>query len=720
MTGTRFKEAFKTALAMVLAYGIALSWGWENPHWAGIAVAMISLPTAGQSIEKGAMRLLGTLVGSFAALTLIALYPQDRWFFMTCASIYIGFCAYMIPRTRYDYFWFVSGFVALVICVGAGPNAPDAFNTAVNRTLETGLGIVVYTMFAVFLWPQSSASQLQETARRLLGSQKKLFETYRDAGDREESQGKSPRGPVQEAQLHANLAQLLNAAASESFEVREHRVAWLRLHQESGALLRALESWRESFPEISHLDLERLVPNLQRAYGDIAKIFDEIEVAWSGRDSNYDPPRIELELDRSEILHLSHLERAAVTVTKSNLERIASHFKALLENVRALKGLAQPVAHGRQPMETIPRVSSLDPDRLGAVVKVMATFWVSFLIWVYIDPPGHAGFMQIAGTFALALVMLPQARPSMLFMPFAIGSLFAGGVYLLLMPRLSGYLELAAVLFAGTFIIYFLFSEPRQGLARLGGIVSLLVLTSVENQQSYSFSQFANTTSMILLSILFLTALSYVPNSPRPEKVFLRLLNRFINCGAYLLERPDHTGWRQRWLPSAWRSDHCGSNLRNLPGKLGQVSQGIDYRCLSPNSRDQVQALVATIHTLNVRFHVVEEAHRYLRSNRITNSLRDDMAAWRHSLVSLFQDWSNFSPPDKYDDLAKRLQLGLAKIEARIEDSFKSLEGESLDDESYLDAYRLLGSYRGLTEAVLAYAKVSNGIDWSRWREARF
>jgi len=96
------------------------------------------------------------------------------------------------------------------------------------------------------------------------------------------------------------------------------------------------------------------------------------------------------------------------------------------------------------------------------------------------------------------------------------------------------------------------------------------------------------------------------------------------------------------------------------------------------------------------------------------------MAAWRHSLVSLFQDWSNFSPPDKYDDLAKRLQLGLAKIEARIEDSFKSLEGESLDDESYLDAYRLLGSYRGLTEAVLAYAKVSNGIDWSRWREARF
>ncbi len=59
---TRTKEAIKTGLAMAISYGIALHLGWEKPSWAGFAVAMISLSTAGQSLNKGAMRMLGTLV----------------------------------------------------------------------------------------------------------------------------------------------------------------------------------------------------------------------------------------------------------------------------------------------------------------------------------------------------------------------------------------------------------------------------------------------------------------------------------------------------------------------------------------------------------------------------------------------------------------------------------------------------------------------------------
>ena len=41
----RAKAATKTALAMMLAYGIALSMNWDNPYWAGFAVAFCSLST---------------------------------------------------------------------------------------------------------------------------------------------------------------------------------------------------------------------------------------------------------------------------------------------------------------------------------------------------------------------------------------------------------------------------------------------------------------------------------------------------------------------------------------------------------------------------------------------------------------------------------------------------------------------------------------------------
>jgi len=58
----RSKESIKTALAMTIAYGIALSMDWDRPYWAGFAVAFISLATVGQSLNKGALRMLGTLV----------------------------------------------------------------------------------------------------------------------------------------------------------------------------------------------------------------------------------------------------------------------------------------------------------------------------------------------------------------------------------------------------------------------------------------------------------------------------------------------------------------------------------------------------------------------------------------------------------------------------------------------------------------------------------
>ncbi|MGB7067485.1 MAG: FUSC family protein, partial [Syntrophobacteria bacterium] len=89
---TRTKEAIKTALAMTIAYGIALQMDWDKPYWAGFAVAFISLATTGQSLNKAALRMLGTLVTTVVALIFIALFAQDRWLFMLFLSVYVGFC----------------------------------------------------------------------------------------------------------------------------------------------------------------------------------------------------------------------------------------------------------------------------------------------------------------------------------------------------------------------------------------------------------------------------------------------------------------------------------------------------------------------------------------------------------------------------------------------------------------------------------------------------
>jgi uncharacterized membrane protein YccC len=137
---TRTKEAIKTGLAMTIAYGIALHMDWEKPYWAGFAVAMISLATAGQSLNKSALRMLGTLVTTVVALIFIALFAQDRWLFMLFLSAYVGFCTYMMAGKKHQYFWHVCGFVCVVICMDAGPNPkrPDwaSWSTAWFRSLS--------------------------------------------------------------------------------------------------------------------------------------------------------------------------------------------------------------------------------------------------------------------------------------------------------------------------------------------------------------------------------------------------------------------------------------------------------------------------------------------------------------------------------------------------------------------------------------------------------
>ena len=170
----RFKESFKTALAMTIAYGIALGMDWDKPYWAGFAVAFISLATVGQSLNKAALRLLGTLVAVVVALTLIALFPQDRWLFILALSVWVGLCTYMMAGGKYQYFWNVGGFVVVVISASAGPDSVDTFHIAILRTEETGLGILVYSLVAVLLWPSNSHAEFNAAARKLAAIQHRL------------------------------------------------------------------------------------------------------------------------------------------------------------------------------------------------------------------------------------------------------------------------------------------------------------------------------------------------------------------------------------------------------------------------------------------------------------------------------------------------------------------------------------------------------------------
>ena len=91
------------------------------------------------------------------------------------------------------------------------------------------------------------------------------------------------------------------------------------------------------------------------------------------------------------------------------------------------------------------------------------------------------------------------------------------------MPHLSSFAELAALIFAANFAIYYLFANPQQILARMLGGAAFAVCLIIDNQQTYSFSSYVTHASMILGGAAIAAGTKYMLQiSARPEKEYER------------------------------------------------------------------------------------------------------------------------------------------------------------------------------------------------------
>jgi hypothetical protein len=71
-------------------------------------------------------------------------------------------------------------------------------------------------------------------------------------------------------------------------------------------------------------------------------------------------------------------------------------------------------------------------------------------------------------------------------------------------------------------------------------------------------------------------------------------------------------------------------------------------------------------------------------------------------------------------EVRDRLTARLAKFQTRLDEAFRLAGEGELRDEDYENAYRLLGGFRGLSEAMIDYARLADGMNWAQWREERF
>jgi len=526
---------------------------------------------------------------------------------------------------------------------------------------------------------------------------------------------------VQEIQQLTQVGKLVNAAETETYEVWDVRDQWRRFHDLSTALMDTLERWRQTFGEIQSLNLTRLLPNWKAVSAELERRVEQIARMLADGSPTETAKAITLTVDHAEMRSLTRFEEAAVVVTRAQLENLESLSRSLFDCVTDIR------RHTRQAAApsgdtTRRRGISLDPDRFMAAVRVVVTVWIGFFLWVYVNPPGHSKFVMMAGIFALIIAMVPQASALLLFLSWGSGIAFAGVLYIFVMPHLSGFAELAVLIFGAFFIMYYLLAKPRQTVARMFTMASFLVLISIDNQQSYSFSQFANNMAWIMLSLALAVATVYIPTSPRPEKVFLRLLNRFFRNSGFLMTRTAPDGEQKNGRAGRWKTVFYRNDLLELPGKLATCGKQLDYRTFPDNTPEQVQGLVASLYALAFRLEDLVKAREHSRSALLVRELMDDVRDWRQVIEEGFLrrahelSW----PLEPSADVRNRLSARVARLEERVDETLTQAGEAQLSTEDCTNLYRLLGSYRGVSEAAIGYGQLADGFNWAQWREERF
>ena len=726
MLNEKAKEAIRVSLSLVTVFYIGMSVGWMNPSWAAFAVAMVALAGgSGPSLRKGVMRLYGSGIGCLAALVILSLVPQSRTGFVALGAFWVSIMTYvnLVDKER-AYMWSVAGWTCLLIAVTGPSSSENAFQHALFRTLETGMGVVVYTLFSVFLWPVNNSGLVKKSSAALLDTQSQLLLASQELILQQTSTKDASGLRKQQIQQLAQMQQALATEGPESYEIHQQRKNWGRLHGLCSELMQALDRLSTGLQETRGVSLISLLPEIPDLYSALNQRLKRAQNVLSAKATTIAADIPALSLNKQATEKLSPLQIAALAGSSKDLKNIAALTTSIDELVTRLTDenpanikTADASRQDRSERPWTPPVIDLEHLR-GSVFAGLAVI-CGYLVWNYFDPPGHSGWYSTAAPLAMAVAGAQQLKVTTLIKPITLASLMCLVVYVFVMPRLSTFMELGTLLFILMFINCYFFT----GLAKVAGMLGILTELAIQNQQSYNFAAMANGLLFMVMLFIFLFALSYLLSSSRPEKAMLGLLNRYFRSVGYLFsamatDPADRNSWKHRWKVAFSQYE-----LNTLPTKIAAWAHFIDQKLFPENTPEKAQGLVESLQNLVLRMQSLIEASDDLNSTELREKVRSDLRPWLIQIQKAFTTWSTRpeAGSDNVEQLQQKLSSALNQLEERIDSRSRQHAGKmSLNQSESENVLRVLGGMRGVSEASVAYAGVAAEIDWDHWREERF
>lgn len=697
----KMKYAIKASLSMVLAYLIPLSQGWAQASTAAITIMLIAaMGTVNESITKGALRVLGTIIGATIGMTLIAIFPQERMLYLICLSICVSIVLYVLRAYKGDPTAFMLTAMTMMLVFKNG-EVDDVFIYGIDKTYMTIFGITVYTLVGVFLWPVNVEDSSQKSAQELSKAQLELF---LNRNMEKEERTKSLLALIEkENQLtNANLD-----SGSVSISMQQWHSLMYNYKTINATLTLLATHDKEHFID----DMSKYSSNYEQVQNEITTLLKDISTVWDIEQELIIPKSITVEYNKENIKTLNHIDRASFLATMREMKKLHIELSALAKKLNAVKSTL-PTFFDDTKVPDNKRFLWGEVEHIKAALVTFIIFWVATYFWIETNPFG--GFMVVALSTGLSvLTTFTPIKPSLLSIIFTLSFIFASLMYIWVLPHLHYGWELGLFIFFYSFIAFYFIPEKMTIFFLLG-----LFTLGINNEMQYEFSIFLLILLMFYLFLMILHIFYYVPYSTKPEHLFLTLKNRFFKLSHYMLDRG-----RQRQegktsmgvsISAKYAQMHLMSTVSNM--QLWATQMNVDY--FDTIDKDALLRLTKECKRFAYLVELLYHRDMQMHDNPLVTTLRQAYTLPYFS--DLLKEYAQGKNANEVSDFWKNEKKVLIRVEKSLDEVLAQINLDDYNKQDIIELYENISLRKNVWLALFACQRIMENIDFNVLKRGRF
>ncbi|MCQ9073298.1 FUSC family protein [Vibrio harveyi] len=721
----KIKFATKVALSLTLAYLIPFAMGWPQASTAATTVMLIaSTGSRRESLAKGTLRVLGTLVGAVIGLLLVGMFAQDRLLYMLSVSVVVSFIFYFRNAYQKDPTLLALTGV-MVLMMSNGGDAEGAFMYGVDRAYMTIFGVVLYTLVGTFLWPTKTEQNLRQLIEQLNQAQQALFNailqnfeqktalqqdvvTNAEATENDEAPSPTIDELLEKVFAAQNaLEQRFATVSVECSDVSAYMKEWQLAVHFNKQITQELSVAAHS--HFSHQQDRSCINNFDQATQEIQQLFKISQEMWDNEGAAYRAQELNIEYNQAALADASHLVKGSALTLGHLLKLMHQSLSRLAESISCIDSVTNNVSFKQELPKQKSKFLWWDAENFKTAVKTFTTYWVAGLIWIYFNPPGGYSFVTFSTIFMSLLSFVP-VHPFMLLILFTFGFLFAVPSYVFILPGLELGAELGLFIFIYTFIGFYLFKGPVTIFYMIG-----LFVLGLDNNMTYHFGILMTIMTLFYMVVFMIIFAHYFPFSSRPEHLFLTLKERYFRHVGDLFA--SYHQQSESSFKKLKRSLHLVT-LNVSSKKLMVWGSKINHKLFDKTPPEAIGAFSKSCNALSNHVNILIAAEQKLLSNRLIKQLRGKHT---DSILPLMAGaLASHQTTDELNSVFEQYSQDYQSFENKLEEFFSELD---LSDYAYSEIagfYILLNLKRNVFEAINQCKQTYEDIDWVNLRQKRF